>query len=244
MKSLLLMMTFFTRLPLKYNYEYDERDLIKGIILFPIIGLIIGLLLYIPTLFKDYIHKPVLIVAIWIVYIWLTGGLHIDGLADTLDGIFSNRDREKILDIMKDSRIGTFGVLGIVLFIIFNLVLSYYIDYRLFILIPVVGRSSALLSASISKYARKEGGMGEAFIENCFLKEASIGIAFSFLIAFILLRVKAILAMVITFIAVILITNSIRRKLEGITGDIMGCVIEISQTLLILSMYLIDKIQI
>ncbi len=239
MKSLLLMITFFTRLPVKYNYEYDEKDLIKGIKLFPIIGLIIGMLVFIPTLLSSYIDKPVLVIIVWITYIWLTGGLHIDGLADTFDGVFSNRDRDRMLEIMKDSRIGTFGVLVIIILIISNLVLSYYIDYKLFILIPIVGRSSALLSASISKYARKEGGMGTGFIENCGVKESALAIVFTVITAYALVSINTLLALLVTYIVVVLLTNYIKGKLGGMTGDTMGAVIELSQTFFILIVYLL-----
>ncbi|MGF7057488.1 adenosylcobinamide-GDP ribazoletransferase [Brassicibacter mesophilus] len=239
MKNLLLMMTFFTRLPVRYNYEYDEKDLIKGIKLFPIIGLIIGVLIYAPTLLSSYVHKPILVIAVWIIYIWLTGGLHIDGLADTFDGVFSNRDRDRMLEIMKDSRIGTFGVLGIIILIISNIGLSYYIDYKVFILVPIIGRSSALLSASISEYARKEGGMGTAFIENCGVKEAGIAITFSFIMASAILAVNALLSILITYIIVIMLTNYIKGKLGGMTGDTMGFIIELSQTFFILFVYLL-----
>lgn len=239
MKSLLLMITFFTRLPVRYNYEYDDKDLIKGIKLFPVIGLIIGILIYIPTLLSSYIHKPILVIAIWIIYIWITGGLHIDGLADTFDGVFSNRDRNRMLEIMKDSRIGTFGVLGIIILIIVNIVLSNYVDYRVFILVPIIGRSSALLSASISEYARREGGMGAAFIENCDVKEAAIGITFSFIVASAILAVNTLLSILITYIIVIMLTNYIKGKLGGMTGDTMGFIIELSQTFFILFAYLL-----
>ena len=239
MKSLLLMMTFFTRLPVRYNYAYDEKDLIKGIKLFPIIGLIIGMLIYIPTLLNSYIHKPILVIAVWIIYIWLTGGLHIDGLADTFDGVFSNRDRDRMLEIMKDSRIGTFGVLGIIILIIVNISLSYYIDYKAFILVPIIGRSSALLSASISKYARKEGGMGTAFIENCGAKEAAMAVSFSFIMAYAILNINTLLSILITYIIVIMLTNYMKGKLGGMTGDTMGFIIELSQTFFILLVYLL-----
>jgi len=239
MKSLLLMITFFTRLPVKYNYEYDEKDLIKGIKLFPIIGLIIGTLIYIPTLLSSYIDKSILVIIVWITYIWLTGGLHIDGLADTFDGIFSNRDRDRMLEIMKDSRIGTFGVLVIIVLIISNLVLSYYIDYKFFILVPIVGRSSALLSASISKYARKEGGMGSGFIENCGIKEPILAIVFTMIIAYALVSMNTLLALFITYVIVVLFTSYIKEKLGGMTGDTIGAVIELSQTTFILIVYLL-----
>lgn len=240
MKSLLLMITFFTRIPVHYTYDYDERDFTKGIKLLPIIGLMIGIFLYIPTLLEDYFHRSVLIVLIWTIYLFITGGLHIDGLADTFDGIFSYRKKEEMLNIMKDSRIGTFGVIGILWLLLLNLSLSYYIKNIFLIIVPIVGRASALLSASISSYARKEGGMGSAFIENCGIKEGLLGIVLSLVLGFVIGDFPMIASLLATFITVIILTKNISKKLDGMTGDTIGAIVEISQTLFMFFCYIAE----
>lgn len=198
--------------------------------------------MYAPTLIEGYIHRPILIVFIWAIYLIITGGLHIDGLADTFDGIFSYRSKEDMLKIMKDSRIGAFGVIGILWLLLFNLSLSFYIPNTFLILAPIVGRSSALFSASISSYARKEGGMGGAFIENCGIKEGLIGIVFSLIAGFIIGQLYIAIALLATFIMVIILTKNISKKLGGMTGDTIGAVIEISQTLFMLFSYIVQRI--
>lgn len=242
MKSLLLMITFFTRIPVKYNYDYDEKDLINGIKLFPVIGLIIGFIMYIPVFFKDIVHAPVVALLSWIIYIWITGGLHIDGLADTFDGVFSNRDREKILEIMRDSRIGTFGVIGIIMILIWNLVFTCYIDFKLLIILPVVGRSAAILSASNTKYARKGQGMGKAFIENCRKKEVVISTTFAIILSLLVGYPISTIALFSTLAVAILISKYINNKIGGNTGDTIGFIIEISQSVFILFAYLLGRL--
>ncbi|WP_202709934.1 adenosylcobinamide-GDP ribazoletransferase [Sporosalibacterium faouarense] len=236
MRSLLLMIVFFTRIPIKYKWDYRDKDLKKGIALFPMIGLIIGTIIWLPSLLKDYIDKPIIILISWLLYLWITGGLHIDGLADTFDGIFSNRSKERMLEIMKDSRIGTFGVLGIVFIVISNLVISNYIDYTILILVPIVGRFSAILAASISKYARKETGMGTTFITSCGLKHVILGLLFTVICAT-LIDYKIAVITVITYIFVIIQTKYIENKIGGMTGDTVGYIIEISQTIFMVSIY-------
>lgn len=238
MKSLLLMITFFTRIPIKYNYEYYEKDFIKGIKFFPFIGLIIGIIMYIPALFKGFIHAPVISLLSWVIYLWITGGLHIDGLADTFDGIFSNRSKEKILEIMKDSRIGAFGVLGILLLIIWNLIFTSYIDMRTIIIVPIVGRSTAILSASISQYARESPGMGKGFIENCGVEEIILAVIFSFIPVILLFKLQGITILTIMYLAVFIVTRNINKKIGGMTGDTIGFVIELSQGIFIFLTYL------
>lgn len=242
MKSLLLMITFFTRIPIRYNYEYDEKDLIKGIKFFPIIGLIIGFAMYIPVFFKNVLHGPVISLLSWVIYLWITGGLHVDGLADTFDGIFSNRSREKILEIMKDSRIGTFGVIGILFLTIWNLIFTSYIDMKLIIIVPVVGRSAAILAASISKYAREGHGMGKAFIENCGVKERIYAVAFSYILLALLLKLQGLVILSITYLAIFMVTKSINKKIGGMTGDTMGFTVELAQGTFIFIAYFLDKL--
>ncbi len=238
MKSLKLMITFFTRIPISYKYKYDEKDFIKGIKLLPIVGLIVGLFLYAPTLLESYIHRPILILGVWSIYLFITGGLHIDGLADTVDGIFSYRKKEEMLNIMKDSRVGTFGAIIIFWLLLINLFLTYYLENVILIFVPIVGRICALLSASISTYARKEGGMGAAFIKNCGIKEVLLGIIFTFICGFIFDITFIIIPLGLTLAAVILITKNIEKKLGGTTGDTIGAVVEISQSLFMFFYYL------
>lgn len=239
MKSLLLMITFFTRIPIRYNYEYNEKDFIKGIKFLPIIGLIIGAAMYIPVLLIGFIHPPVISLLSWIIYIWITGGLHIDGLADTVDGIFSNRDREKTLEIMKDSRIGAFGVLGMLLLIIWNLVFTSYIDIRTIIIVPIVGRSAAILSGSISKYAREAPGMGKGFIENCRGREIISAMIFSSISVILLFKLQGLIILAILYLVILMVTNNINKKIGGMTGDTIGFVVELSQGIFIFLAYFI-----
>lgn len=241
MKRLLLMITFFTRIPVKYPYEYKEDDLIKGIYYFPVIGLIIGLFLYLISMFSKYLDRPIVSVFIWVGYLWITGGLHIDGLSDTVDGIFSNRDRQKTLEIMKDSRIGTFGVLAIIIIIMLNVILVNYIDFNILILVPIAGRCCAIISCSMSEYARKGMGMGKAFVENSDRKKRIVAIIFMILSA-IIIHVQWVFSMVLCIVFTIYITNYIRKRIGGMTGDTIGFVIEVTQTFFILSSYILQEI--
>lgn len=237
MKSILLMITFFTRIPVRYNYEYNEEDFIRGIKFLPLIGLIVGAIMYIPVFLQNVIHGPIIALLTWVIYIGITGGLHIDGLADTFDGLFSNRDKKKILEIMRDSRIGTFGVLGILLLIIWNLVFTSYIDLGFIILVPVVGRSAAILSASISQYAREGQGMGKAFVENCGTSEAVLAVISSYLLGILFFKLQVLIVLTITYLVVLISTENIKQKIGGMTGDTIGFIIEFSQGIFIFVLY-------
>lgn len=238
MRSFLLMLTFLTRIPVKYPYQYQEEDFIKGIILMPVIGILIGLVLWGISFATYYMDRTLVSILIWLVYIWITGALHIDGLADTVDGIFSNRDKDRILEIMKDSRIGTFGVLAIFFLLSLNIVLSNYtVDYRILIILPVLGRSSALLFCSLSEYVRDEG-MGKGIIENTGIKEAIIGMIF-LLITGLIINYKLLLPILLIIFSTLYMASYFKKKLGGITGDNIGFVIELTQTIFLFFTYIL-----
>lgn len=237
MKSFILVLSFFTRLPVPY-IEYTQEKYKKGIKYLPLVGFIIGFILFLFTFLDGFIHRPVLSLIIWIIYIWITGALHIDGFSDTIDGIFSNRDKEKMLEIMKDSRIGAFGVIGIVLLLITNIVLTSYIDLKYIFLVPIVGRTMAIFSASESDYPR-ESGMGKVFMKNINLKESNFGLAFLAIITSAFFGFKLVLLISITIVVTLYLTRYISKKIGGMTGDTIGFIIEITQTIFLFSIYIL-----
>lgn len=241
MKGILLMLTFLTRIPIRISFEFKREDFIKGIVFVPFIGLIIGAILWTIAQLGSFIDKPIVILLIWTAYIWITGGLHIDGLADTVDGIFSNRSRDRVLEIMKDSRIGAFGVLSIFIVFAFNFVLGIYIDYKYFLLIPIVGRSCALLACSFSDYGRKEG-LGKDFIENCGTKEGIIAFSFSSIVAILMGGYVPLFTVLLLIPITIMLTRYIKEKIGGMTGDTIGFVIETSQAIFIFLLYITNKL--
>ena len=101
MKSFILMLSFFTRLPVPY-VEYEEKLYIKGIKTIPFVGIVLGLILYVVSFVNLWFDPEVTAVVLLMTYIFMTGGLHLDGLADTCDGVFSGRERERMLEIMKE----------------------------------------------------------------------------------------------------------------------------------------------
>ncbi len=164
MKPFILMVTFLTRIPIKINFEMKDDDFRRGIWHIPVIGLLMGTFLYAISYFIGmYVSPLVNSLIILFLYITITGGLHIDGLADTADAVFSNRSREHMLEIMKDSRIGTFGVLGIGLYLLSMAVLLAEVPEACF-LFPLAGRSGALIACASNSYARQKG-LGKAIIE-------------------------------------------------------------------------------
>ena len=160
--SFFLMLGFLTRLPVPKR-DFTEDSFSRSMVLMPLAGLVIGAILVLIQFILVWINAPDLIrgAVLVCVYIFLTGGLHFDGLADTCDGVFSGRSREQSLEIMKDSRIGVFGTLGLFMTGIFYFAAFAEIPIIGLLAFPVCGRACCLISASIAPYAREEG-LGKA----------------------------------------------------------------------------------
>ncbi|PGS55826.1 adenosylcobinamide-GDP ribazoletransferase [Bacillus sp. AFS041924] len=227
-----MILSFFSSVPVK-NYEFIEAELGKGIRLVPLVGVLFGILLVsLNSGISLILDNEASAFLILIFYLFLTGGLHFDGVADTSDGIFSYRSKERILEIMKDSHIGAFGVISlIVLFLGDWLFLSKSTTFVIF-LFPIIGRCIALFTCRISTYARNEG-FGSQFIIEA-KKSSSLVVLIGYILliclsSILINELGIIFAICITFVFIVFVTKRISRKIGGITGDVIGFTIEISQ---------------
>ncbi|TCK98626.1 cobalamin-5'-phosphate synthase [Natranaerovirga hydrolytica] len=231
MKSFLLMLTFLTRIPIPITFEFDEKTFIKGVVYFPIIGVIIGGLLSLITLFNPFLPREYLNFLIIVAYLIIVGGLHIDGLADVCDGIFSCRKKERVFEIMSDSLVGTFGVIALVLYFL-GLYIFLEPSFKVVFAFPIVGRVMGLFVSGVFRYA-KETGMGKAMVDSATYVTAIGAVVFGSIITFLLGEIIFI-AFILTLIMSYIIAQRINRFLGGITGDVIGCVIEVSQVIFLI----------
>ena len=105
-REFLIGLSFYTRLPIQLQ-NVTEDEFYNSMLLMPVIGVVIGAALWGFGWCVSWIGIPELAAILMLIfYIWLTGGLHYDGVADTIDAVFSARDHEKMMTIMKDSRLG------------------------------------------------------------------------------------------------------------------------------------------
>ena len=124
-REFLIGLSFYTRLPIQLQ-NVTEDEFYNSMLLMPVIGVVIGAALWGFGWCVSWIGIPELAAILMLIfYIWLTGGLHYDGVADTIDAVFSARDHEKMMTIMKDSRLGSFGAISLIL-----LMLTMWVGYR------------------------------------------------------------------------------------------------------------------
>ena len=243
MKDFLQALSFLTILPFGRILPSEDKELARSMAFFPLAGLVIGLLLVIGYYLFSFIFPKSL--TLWLtlgLLAILTRGLHLDGFADTMDGMASIGKREKILEVMRDSRIGAFGVISLILllgakYLALDQISTQSIPYSL-ILMAVVGRNSMVLVCYRSPYARSGEGLGKPFTENLGAREITLSSVSTFGIALFLMGVKGIGV----FLGVCIFSLAYRfffiKKLGGVTGDILGAANELVELLCLILLLL------
>lgn len=209
---------------------------------FPVVGLVIGGLLFLFDLLLSRLF-PIQITSLFSVLFLavITGGIHLDGLVDTADGLFSHRPPGEALRIMKASDIGVMGamalffILGLKWAAIANVSREVWSAWFCFILPPAYARAAMLFGTYFLSYARKEGGTGRDFV-------TQEGKASRFLLVVplmalpLLVGLKAFLCMNGLFLLMIVTVLAFyRKKIGGITGDMLGALGELVETALFLA---------
>lgn len=214
----------------------SSKELVSGVAYFPLTGLFLGLIYYgTATALNGRVPGLLLSVMIVSLSILLTRGFHFDGLADFADGIWGGSSPERRLEIMKDSRIGAFGVLALVMGVSFKIA---SIDALIsagnlvpLVLAPVFGRFAQAAMIYGGKHARKDG-LGKLFLEDFKIEHLAIAAVFTAASA-LPAGFKALLYLVPVLGCVILFRSISRKYLGGITGDVLGALSEVSEIIVL-----------
>ncbi len=231
LESIVVAFQFLTRLYLPINVEWDTANLRRSLMWFGLVGAFIGVILAgAMTLFNRFDLIPaVSAIIILLIWIFITGGMHIDGISDMADGFFSMRDKEKTLEIMKDSHVGAFGVITIVflLLIKFEMLKEFIIIEKnvwLLILPPTIARIAAGLVLSFYETTKKSG-LGYTFYSSDPRIFWAIGFVVTLIISSIL-NIKSLIFIGIAILASNLMALWAKKKIGGLNGDIYGAIVE------------------
>jgi len=240
MKSLLTAIQFLTVIPFPNSFVAGKSELERCVPFFPVVGLLIG----ISVAAADYLIGiilppfPASVITV-IVMTGISGGLHMDGLADTADGFFSSRPREKVLEIMRDSRTGVMGVIAVVFVIVMkvSLVLSLSLPYRfgVIMLMPLAGRCSLVMMMTVLAYVRPEGGLATAFSEGKTWLSVLWSAVFLVVAGWIAVQWIGIVASLASILMAALFSAYCFRKIGGYTGDTLGALCEITEIIPVLA---------
>jgi adenosylcobinamide-GDP ribazoletransferase len=228
---------FLTRLPIPSG-AYEQDSLARAVKFFPIVGLLIGsgsLLLY--KLLAP--HLPLTIVALLIVVylVAITGCLHEDGLADSVDG-FGGWERERVLAIMRDSRIGTYGAAALALSLLARVLLIASLPgmqaASYLMVAPVLSRWTTLPLSFFLAPARERGdnhvdGQGARIARLTTPASLIVGSLFAFAIAFALLRVRALVPVSVSMGVTLVTALYYKHRIGGVTGDCFGATNQLTE---------------
>lgn len=257
MDSFLIGLQFLTRIFVVRQSVWTEQSFGESVRYFPAVGAVIGIICagVIGALnFFTNGGLPMLTGAIaFVAPIILTGGIHCDGLMDSADGLFSGREREKILLIMKDSRAGSFGVVAMIL--LAALEISTLIELELlsiwFLCVaiysaPIIGRLMMVVTIGVFPYARAKG-MGKAFAKFTTRRTIFFAAVESFLLLlplniisekiFICAAAATLIALIVTWRFATFATE----KIGGVTGDIYGAVTMLAEMFALITFLLIGN---
>lgn len=246
-KEFRIAVSFLTRLPLPYKGEWDEKSFSRSSVFFPLVGLIIGCLVgLVAWLIRMTDLAMVAAVCALITSIVVSGGIHLDGFMDMCDGLFASRGRERALEIMKDSHVGSFAVLGVIMLLLLKVVLYSAV-------IPETWFFIAFLSAFIfSRFmliccilcfpsARAEG-LGVT-VKRHVSKPALIWGIGLLLAVFALTGFTPILiAFFVSFLVILGISAQINKFLHGLTGDIYGAMAELGEAVFLLILLIVVSV--
>lgn len=239
MRTFRLAISFLSIFPVYGNQVAGEKEMARSLFYYSLVGFLLGSILVLGAFLGERMSLglagDVLIVVLWII---ITGGLHLDGLMDTADGLFSGRDRLRKLEIMKDSRVGAMGAIALVSLLLLKVaflgLLPYPMKYWVLLSAPALGRAMMTYPIVFHPYARPQPGLGRSFGDQ----------ASRWVFPFVLLLalgggylaggVKMVAWMLITAVLGVLIAIRIRGVLGGHTGDTYGFLCEVTETILII----------
>ncbi len=224
---------FLTVLPLTAPAG-STQQLGRSLAYFPLIGLGLGLLLAGANYLLGIFFPPsVCALLVLLLLIYATGALHLDGVADTADGMYGIRDRASRLRIMKDSRVGAMGVVALCCLLLLKVVtlsaIPVVAQWQVLIALPVVGRWMMVALAVLAPYARSEGGTGSVFVEGVGRRELFIATLILAVVLLVFFQLWGLTLLAGLILAVIALERYFKQRLGGVTGDILGAVCEWSE---------------
>jgi len=224
-------LVFFTRLPLHIR-DYDEADLASSTRYFPLVGILVGAFGALVFWLSDFVLPLELAVLLSMAAtILLTGAFHEDGLSDAVDGLGGGWEKEQVLTIMTDSRIGSYGAIAIVL----ALLIKYQaLSHQSAALIPLaliaghaLSRFSAVLVIATQSYVKHEG-KSKSLATQLTAKELLIA-AFFGLLPLAFFEVQLLLALVPVALVWLWFSAKIRSRIGGYTGDCLGAMQQLTE---------------
>lgn len=227
---------FLTVIPL--HRDVTQKELGRSLVYFPLVGLGIGAVLFgLDQLFILFLPAAVGSALLLVVLVLLTGANHLDGFIDTCDGMAAGRSPQERLDIMCDSRVGGFGVVGACCLLLVKYVSLLFLPgaYRMagLLLMPVLGRWAMVYAIFAYPSARKTG-MGQTFKEQTDRWKMIIATLIAIAISVALMKLWGLALMAAIWLSVLVLASFLKGRLGGLTGDTYGALNEVVEVFVLI----------
>jgi adenosylcobinamide-GDP ribazoletransferase len=239
--NLCLAFSFLTIFSVPVKQKSASAALAQATVFFPLVGLCIGMVsLAVAGIVDSHFSPRLTALLLVLMPVVLSGGLHVDGLADFFDAIFRS-DRQEILRIMKDSRIGVWGTLGVVFLILLKWeALSALVPRDIgFLLALSLSRWSFVLISFLLPYARPEGGLGKDVAGQVTQQQLVISTGGVALLS-LFLGWKGLAVVMLSAFFVFLLSRWYHKKIGGITGDVIGATGELTEIFVYLAILMMN----
>ncbi|HEX8541898.1 MAG TPA: adenosylcobinamide-GDP ribazoletransferase [Pseudomonas sp.] len=222
---------FLSSLPIRLPGMPQPQELGRSLLFYPLVGVLFGVLLLALNALLDgaplMLHAALLLTA-WVL---LSGGLHLDGLADSADAWLGGfGDRERTLTIMKDPRSGPIAVVTLVLVLLlkFSALMALIENHQPLglLLAPLIGRAAMLGLFLGTPYARADG-LGQALADHLPRKAGQQVLLVSALVCVLLAGVSGFKALLVAAVGFFWLRHLMLRRLGGTTGDTAGAMLEL-----------------
>lgn len=226
-------LSFLTILRIPARWCGGEQQIARSLAWFPLVGVVIGgAMATLDTLLCALFPGPLLPSALLVIaMIASSGGLHLDGLADSADAFMSSRGKERMLEIMKDSRIGAMGALAItaLLLVKFSALASLPQAWRtpVIFLMPVAGRMALVVKTNLLPYARATGGLATLTHGHNRPWQGIVALSILTTLGCALLGWRGVWIAAASLLATLLFARYCKAKIGGLTGDTLGAACEL-----------------
>lgn len=232
---------FLTCIPLSRRLGSTPQDLAGSMAFYPLVGFLIGGGLWLSWIvLSRFLPLPLADFFLIVILVLLTGGIHLDGFADAVDGFGGGKNREEILAIMRDKQIGAFGVAGLVLLLLGKYLALSHLPAALkgpvLAALPAFGRWAMVLVASCSPYARPGPGLARPFLAHLGRRELFWASLTLLGVSWWLLGIGALVCFIGMGIVCGFLVWYFRKKIGGVTGDCLGAAGELVELLFLTTM--------
>jgi adenosylcobinamide-GDP ribazoletransferase len=243
LQGFVIAMQFLSRVPMGKTIIASDRQWSRSVYFYPLVGAVLGALLVLLASMLSSVPSflaAVLILTVWVAF---TGALHIDGLADCSDGwVGGQGSRQKTLAIMKDPAAGPIAVVVIVLLLLFKLaaivVLLESVNRFALLIIPMLARTNLLAAFLYAPYANPVG-IGAKVSLYLSSKLALFFLLIAAAMTFIILPVLiSLILLLVTIVVFLLWRTACINRLDGVTGDCMGALVELQEACMLIALAL------